>query len=288
VFGVVRPMDYYNPSGLPSGYLISTAEDMTHFLIAQQNGGVYHGHRVLSAAAVALMQQPEVDAGQGSSYGLGWAQGQLGDVPAVYHYGANYDVETLVMMEPGSHRGAVILINAQGLLAVDAFRSIESGLARLLNGETPTSAPMPVPTVYGILDAILIALTALTLLPALRLASWARTTAPRRQQQGHARRVAAHIVVELGVGTLILAAVGLFTTQLGATWYEMALLIPDLLPWLWAISAVFILTGLTRALIASHAWATARTAHTVSPSRGAARFAETDIHPQTYTLTPES
>jgi CubicO group peptidase (beta-lactamase class C family) len=264
LFGVMEPMDYYNPSGVPSGYLISTAEDMTHFLIAQQNGGVYQGHRLLSAAAVAQMQQPAVNAGQGSSYGLGWSQGKIGDVAAVYHFGANYDVETLVMMEPGNGRGAVILINAQGLLAVDAFRSIESGLARMLNGEIPTSAPAPMPTVYGLVDTILIALTSLALLPALRLAHWARTTAPRRRRQRLGRRVAARIVIEMGSGLLILAAVGFFTNQLGATWYEMALLIPDFLPWLWAISAVIILTGLTRALIARHAWATARTTHTVS------------------------
>jgi CubicO group peptidase (beta-lactamase class C family) len=39
LFGVPAPFDYYNPSDLPAGSLISSAEDLTHYLLAQMNGG---------------------------------------------------------------------------------------------------------------------------------------------------------------------------------------------------------------------------------------------------------
>jgi CubicO group peptidase (beta-lactamase class C family) len=37
---------------VPDGYIISSASDMTHYLTAEMNGGVYHGTRVASAQAM--------------------------------------------------------------------------------------------------------------------------------------------------------------------------------------------------------------------------------------------
>ena len=42
----------YNRGLVPAGYLISSAEDMTHYLIAQLNGGRYGATSVLSPAGV--------------------------------------------------------------------------------------------------------------------------------------------------------------------------------------------------------------------------------------------
>ena len=44
-FSVTLP---YNRSELPAGYIISSAEDISHFLIAQMNGGRYRDSSVLS------------------------------------------------------------------------------------------------------------------------------------------------------------------------------------------------------------------------------------------------
>src|SRR3954462_12296187 len=137
VFGLQRPNDYYNPSSVPSGYLVSSAEDMSHFLIAELDGGRYQEHRVLSARGIATTQRPAVETGDGFSYGGGWQIGKLGGVPAVYHPGAVYNFETLAFIEPGTNRGAVVLINDQGLLGVDAFTSIQNGVTRMLAGQQP-------------------------------------------------------------------------------------------------------------------------------------------------------
>lgn len=41
-FGFPRPFDApYSRTAMPSSYLISSAEDVTHFLISQLNGGTY-------------------------------------------------------------------------------------------------------------------------------------------------------------------------------------------------------------------------------------------------------
>ncbi len=40
----------YNRAELPGGYVISSGEDMAHFLIAQMNGGRYRDNRPVPGA----------------------------------------------------------------------------------------------------------------------------------------------------------------------------------------------------------------------------------------------
>ena len=42
----------------PAANLLTTAEEMSHFMIAQLDGGVYSGTRILSAASIAAMHEP--------------------------------------------------------------------------------------------------------------------------------------------------------------------------------------------------------------------------------------
>lgn len=43
---------------VPAGYIASSASDMTHYLTAELNGGVYHGTRILPAADLRETQSP--------------------------------------------------------------------------------------------------------------------------------------------------------------------------------------------------------------------------------------
>jgi hypothetical protein len=248
VFGEITPLEHYNPSGLPSGYLISTAQDMSRFLSASIDAGRYGRPRLLSARAATAMQRPQVRTGDGTTYGLGWRQGALGGVPAVYHFGENYDTETLVFMEPRSGRGAVILINGQGLLATTAMRSIEYGVARLLAGGSPGRPVMAVRTMYAGFDTLVIVSTALALLPLIRMRRWgdklARSQRPRR-------RTLVRIVAELTVPVLVLFAARFVIGMIGATWHEMFLLVPDLVGWLWAPCLTVLATGVVHAAVAT-------------------------------------
>ena len=58
----------YMRSELPAGYLISSAEDMAHYVIAEMNGGRYENASVLSSEGMKLTQtQPAPN-----SYAMGW------------------------------------------------------------------------------------------------------------------------------------------------------------------------------------------------------------------------
>jgi CubicO group peptidase (beta-lactamase class C family) len=52
----------------PSSFLISSAEDMTHLLIAELNGGRYGNATLLSPQAMAEMQRPVVPIGTTGLY----------------------------------------------------------------------------------------------------------------------------------------------------------------------------------------------------------------------------
>ncbi len=100
LFGVPVPFDYYNLPDVPAGYLISSAEDLTHYLIAQMNGGRFGSATVLSSAGIATMHAPAVALPKGGThtgyYGMGWISGPIGGVPAIWHDGDNVSFHTLL------------------------------------------------------------------------------------------------------------------------------------------------------------------------------------------------
>lgn len=55
-WGGLLPQPYDYPITVPASSLITTGEDICHFLCAMLNGGVYGGHRILQEETVALMQ----------------------------------------------------------------------------------------------------------------------------------------------------------------------------------------------------------------------------------------
>lgn len=254
LFGWPTPSDYpYDVAQMPSGFLIASAEDMAHFLLAQLNGGRYGTTSILSAQGIAAMQAPGVPVGdEQRTYGLGWHTKPLGGVPVVMHSGDHPNMHTLLFMEPASHRGAVLLMNSQNMMAqFGAFPEIEAGVARLLAGQTPAApTSWSLPTLYLILDLALGSLLVLALGAFLRL--------PRWEQQMHQQRVASRLRLwwvgfRLVWGILfpvaLLGGVRLLLHGLGAqSWAEGYLLFPDTIAWLWAFTGLILLTELLRLL----------------------------------------
>ena len=245
LFGATVTDDFFNPSGAPAGYLVSSAENMCHFLLAHLNAGRYGTASVLTDRAVNLMHAPSVDMGGGQSYGLGWVTGDQGGVPAVYHYGTNYNVETFVVLEPQTGRGAVLLVNTQGLLAASAVRNVEEGLSRLLDGREPPSPAASVHLVYLVADTLFLLLLAALVVPLARLRRWRRS--PDRLR--HRRRAWARAVVECGGGLLIVGGLRFVFVQLGANWFEMLRSAPDVVPAILLLGVLLASGGVARSVL---------------------------------------
>ena len=145
-FGFPRPFDApYSRAAMPSSYLISSAEDVTHFLIGQLNGGTYDAASVLSPEGIAAMHQPAVREGDRDIfYGMGWESRTLAGVPVVRHKGtnANFYADMVLDMEHGW--GIVILANFDSLnFNGGRVQGLSAGVLSLLKGQVPPDEPMP-------------------------------------------------------------------------------------------------------------------------------------------------
>jgi CubicO group peptidase (beta-lactamase class C family) len=145
-----RPMPANLPvdeGGLPSGTVASSsAEDMTHFLIAQLNGGRYGEATVLSPEGIAEMQRPVAPEGESDLfYAMDWSVTNVSGRQWVIKGGDLPDFKTQLILIPEARWGVVILINANNLLASGLLGDLRipgigMGVGNLLVGQQPVEA----------------------------------------------------------------------------------------------------------------------------------------------------
>jgi len=153
----------YNRGILPAGYLIASAEDMSHYLIAQLNNGRYANEALLSPDGIMEMHMPAVPTGvAGTSYGMGWFVGPINGLLAVHHQGETFNFHANMILLPESQTGIVVLINGENsmdlLFGAARIADISKGVASLLAGQQPPSpaANTSVWVVYGLLIGLII------------------------------------------------------------------------------------------------------------------------------------
>jgi CubicO group peptidase (beta-lactamase class C family) len=180
-FGFPIPVTLpYNRTELPGGYLISSAEDMGHFLIAQLNGGRYDNRSVLSPDGMALIHEEALH----NPYGLGWESEQLNGRPVIYHIGGVPNFQSSLFFDPEARVGVFIAANV--CIALDAFSS-PAGVTGMDGVTTRAMAqsvlsmvmnePMPEPglgngRLYLIFNFILLALTTVIVISLARIPVW--------------------------------------------------------------------------------------------------------------------
>ena len=101
---------YWRPRFYPAGGLYSTVSDLSHFLIAHMNDGVYQGTHILKEETVRLMHelQPENEIG----YGLAWMHTYVGlNLVATGHGGDIHGVDTWMLYNQSLDTGVIYLAN---------------------------------------------------------------------------------------------------------------------------------------------------------------------------------
>ncbi|HEX6554840.1 MAG TPA: serine hydrolase domain-containing protein [Ktedonobacteraceae bacterium] len=254
-FGLPVPTAQSYPRDLlPAGLLISTAEDMAHYLIAQMNGGRFEHTAVLSAAGIAKLHAPAVTASPDTSYGMGWYNGPINGVPTIWHEGSSVNFSSDMILVPESQWGIVVLSNENGLPAelTGSVGNIAGGVLNMLVGRKLPPAGLSVSTLYLMLDSLLVLISALALWSALRLPRWYEQFGRRWRQPGRLKR--GFNIVRLGVRLvweLILPALVLGLPILigSLTWRTLLLTAPDIVWWLLVISALMFITAIIRLVL---------------------------------------
>jgi CubicO group peptidase (beta-lactamase class C family) len=117
-FSIPFPVpDWPVPRGmLPSGQLISCAEDMAHYLIAHLNGGRYGDVKILSSAGLDELHHGALELKMGDIagglYGMGWFDIDLGKEKTFTHGGNVPDYSAFMALVPEQKKAMILLLNA--------------------------------------------------------------------------------------------------------------------------------------------------------------------------------
>ena len=246
-FGVPVPSHLpYLRGSLPAGFLISSAQDMAQYLVAQINDGRYLDAPVLSTNGIAQLHHPAAtmnpEGGRGDAYGMGWVISSWGE-PSIWHGGDTANFHSDMIILPRRQLGVVVLMNVNGNLAIttNAQGVIAQGVQQLLLGQQP-----PVRSTfwyrYLVVDAALVLCSSLVL--------WSLVRLLRRRNRPIRRRLLSLLA---GVGLPLLWEIVLpiwllidFPSLSGATWSLTLLYFPDLGYWLVVLCVVLLATGSLR------------------------------------------
>jgi CubicO group peptidase (beta-lactamase class C family) len=225
VFGFPLPQSQvYIPGALPSGYLITTAEDMAKFMLAQLNNQKADGSPLLQPELLEEMRTPP--AGIDSNYGMGWMVLENGNTLA--HGGALQYFQAFVAMGLKEKTGIVILYNQNSVVNM-LFENdtVRNGLLDLMNGK-------PVEVTYSTIDWALLTLAVADLLNHVRLfrmvPRWIQKTA-RQPRTWVWIKVLVGILFPLGM-IFGLPFLGKYFEGGSASWAEPYGLAPDITVWL--------------------------------------------------------
>jgi CubicO group peptidase (beta-lactamase class C family) len=143
-----RPIRYdglYAHALLPSGDLISTAEDLGHYLVAQLGGGSYRGVQVLSPAGIATSHRPVVRFDDGAKgYGIGWETRTMDAVPVVRHSGTSQSFYSDLVLDPAGGWGIAVLTNTNSFnVNGGRIQGLSAGILAILHGRGAPPVPMP-------------------------------------------------------------------------------------------------------------------------------------------------
>ena len=215
---------------------------MSHYLIAQSNGGRYNGVSLLSPQGIDTMHT----FAPGSEYAMGWSKFSQNGETILYHNGDTLDSHSEMFLAPSQHWGVVLLLNeGDGIGAVSPLvmnrAVIGKQILRMLEGQALAPARWSTNTIYLILDGILALLFALVLVNAVLLPRWYKRFQEPMRYRGI--RVGVRLLGELLLPLLILIGVPALG---GYSWPFILLAVPDLGWWMLVTMSLLLVTGVLR------------------------------------------
>jgi CubicO group peptidase (beta-lactamase class C family) len=242
-FGFPVPIDLpLHPAAFAAGFLISSAEDMAHYLIAQSNGGRYNSVSVLSPQGIDAMHT----FAPGAEYAMGWSQFSQNGEALLYHNGDTLNSHSEMFIAPSQQWGVMLLLNeGDGIGAVSPLviyrTAIGTQILRMLEGQPLAPASWSTNTKYLILDGILALLFAVVLVNGVLLPRWYKRFQEPMRYRGV--RVGVRLLGELLLPLPIL--IGLPALS-GYSWPFILLAVPDLGWWMLVTASLLLVTGVLR------------------------------------------
>jgi CubicO group peptidase (beta-lactamase class C family) len=257
-FGAPVPATLAFPRGaVPSGYLISSAEDMAHYLLANLNDGSANGASILSPQGIAELHRPVVPTETPDlAIAMGWEVGSsLHGVPTISFLGDLPNFAASMALVPDGQWGVVLLANADPWLArVGGDRrwfNVTTGVINLLAERPPAAFPAsPVPLIVDSMLLLVLAAQGVGIIRSLRAFRRWRAEPDRRPQGalGIVRQVGVPLACNLAWG--LIALVG--TTLINLPLNFLVFIAPDVGYLLLASGVIALGWGFLRTALAFH------------------------------------
>lgn len=212
----------YRPGALPSGYLVSSAADISRFLMAELKAGTGSAG-ILNSGTVKATWSPPGNAKQG--YAMGWlAVDDSENGHILIHGGSLENYQSFLYIDPQRKLGFVFLMNQGGLLPALSFNTVRSGLLKMMRGEQPEDGPGQWPVI--VLSASFIFFLGIEIFKTARLKTWKSRMARRKPRR---QRLSA-IAELLGAGFLLFGFIPSMNAIMGdkADWSMIYGLVPEL------------------------------------------------------------
>jgi len=153
-FGLPVPVDLDEPAGaIAAGFLMSSAEDMAHYLISFSGHGTYDGVTVVNPGGRSRPEDPQL------VYNIDWlTQAEAKRISNTEtHSGGWLNYSAGIAFMPAEQIGVVVLANAnpsQWMPVKDAF-ALTYDVLRLYTGNPPGPSTLPLRSLYVVADVIL-------------------------------------------------------------------------------------------------------------------------------------
>lgn len=221
-------------SALPSGYIASSARDMTHYLMAFINGGRYGNSRVFSES---LITEAQTSIGN-TSYGAGWYSAGY----YKWHTGEVANYNAYICTVPSENLGIIVLSNTNDIgvkylnRKCSSLTRIHNGIrVKLMGGPLPDKILLNAKAMYVLVDITIILLFAL----AIKLFLWPISTPAAKNKP--ILWLGLRAAVSLRISSALLYAVPVL---IKGSWYALLISVPDLTLSALILAALLITAGI--------------------------------------------
>lgn len=248
IFGYNVPYDgpyVYIPGDAPAGYLYTSAKDMSHYLIAQMNGGRFEDHSVLSSEGIRLMQTEPVP----GTYAMGWMTSRINGLPVIGQPGGSIGFQAQTYIVPEKQLGVIVFANVLDAIDSTLFKShvittthIATGVVNLLDGQPTGGSFLSISQKYLLVDGLIFILSAWLLYTTARTAK--RCLGPLSpDNSGHSKisiKVISKIVLDFA-GLIIVLILSM--TQVVPVWHIATIYQSDVILWVKMATVLMALKG---------------------------------------------
>lgn len=193
----------YKETAIPAGFLISSTEDMAHFLSAHLGGGQFQGRTVLAPDAVRRMQQPYDKAESGRA--MGWVAGSWNEQHVLHKEGATATSYAFMALLPEANTAFIFLTNVNAFNPIiNSVEGIPKGILNILTGQ-PAGDYFPFNLIVLLGFGVLLVLSVIDLVG--KLIKWIRAGMPTGSGEARGamlRLVFLKLVVPVGIAWALL------------------------------------------------------------------------------------